>query len=114
LALFFALIPLPAAGENWPSFRGPNATGIADGLFVATRWDGVRSENIEWKAQLPGLGHSSPIVWGDRIFLTTAVSSDPDSIFVHGLDGRIDRRSDKAEHSFRVFSLSAESIRSSP
>jgi outer membrane protein assembly factor BamB len=108
LLLALTLAPAPAAGENWPSFRGPNATGIADGLSIATTWDGVRSENIEWKTKLEGLGHSSPIVWGDRVFLTTAVSSDPGSIFVHGLDGRIDRRSDKAEHSFRVLSLSAE------
>jgi outer membrane protein assembly factor BamB len=93
--------------ENWPSFRGPSATGIADGHALPSRWDAVRSENIEWKTPLAGLGHSSPIVWGDRIFVSTAVSSDPDSIFVHGLDGRIDRRSDRSEHSFLVLALRA-------
>jgi len=39
------MVPMPAAGENWPSFRGPNATGIADGLSIATSWDRVRSVN---------------------------------------------------------------------
>ena len=69
-----------------------NAAGIADGLALPTRWS-----EAEWHAAIPGLGHSSPIVWGERIFLTSAVSGDPDSIFVHGLDGRIDRRTDPAE-----------------
>jgi len=105
-ALALALLLVPHA-ENWPSFRGPNAAGIADGYEIPVQWDGVRSVNVAWKTPLPGLGHSSPVIWGDRIFLTTAVSSDPDAIFVHGLDGRIDRRSDRAEQSFRVFSLSA-------
>ncbi|HJS73273.1 MAG TPA: PQQ-binding-like beta-propeller repeat protein [Vicinamibacteria bacterium] len=107
VAVALVLSALPAAAENWPSFRGPNAAGIADGLSLATRWDGVRSENVEWKTKLEGLGHSSPIVWGDRIFVTSAVSGDPDSIFVHGLDGRIDRRSDRSEHRFVVYSLRA-------
>lgn len=105
-ALALALLLVPPA-ENWPSFRGPNATGNADGYDIPVQWDAGRSVNVEWKTSLPGLGHSSPIVWGDRIFLTTAVSADPDAIFVHGLDGRIDRRSDRAEQSFRVLSLSA-------
>jgi hypothetical protein len=51
------LVPVAAAAENWPSFRGPNASGIADGLGVPTRWDGVRSIHVEWKTKLPGLGH---------------------------------------------------------
>jgi outer membrane protein assembly factor BamB len=97
-----------AWGQNWPSFRGPNASGVADGLGIATEWDAPRSIGVEWKTPIPGLGHSSPIVWKDRIFLTTAVSEDPDSIFVHGLDGKIDRRTDRAAHSFRVYALRAE------
>ncbi len=108
-ALLVALVVASASADdgNWPSFRGPNASGIADGLSLPTRWDAVRGENIEWRTKLEGLGHSSPIVWGDRVFLTTAVSDNPDSIFVHGLDGRIDRRSDRAEHRFLAYSLSA-------
>ncbi|MGH9335784.1 MAG: PQQ-binding-like beta-propeller repeat protein, partial [Vicinamibacteria bacterium] len=76
-----------------------------------TTWDGVGAVNVEWKTEIPGLGHSSPILWGDRIFLTTAVSSNPDSIFVHGLDGKIDRRTDRSEHSFRVLALDASTGR---
>ena len=63
-----------AFSDDWPSFRGRNASGIADGQRIATTWDGEKSINILWKAAIPGLGHSSPVVWGDRIFVTTAIS----------------------------------------
>lgn len=96
----FAAILRAEAYENWPSFRGPNASGMADGMGLPARW-----EVVEWRTPIPGLGHSSPIVWGERVYVTAAVSADPDSIFVHGLDGRIDRRTDRAEHSFRVYAL---------
>ncbi len=62
------------ADGNWPSFRGPNGSGIGSGS-PPIRWDVKTGENIRWKTPIPGLAHSSPIVWGDRVFLTTAVSS---------------------------------------
>jgi outer membrane protein assembly factor BamB len=57
-------------GSNWPYWRGPAADGMAVG-DAPIRWSD--SENVGWKTDIPGLGHSSPVVWGDRIFLTTAV-----------------------------------------
>ena len=95
--------------QHWPSFRGPGASGIADNLDVPEKWNGETGENIAWKTPIPGLGHSSPVVWGDRIFLTTAVSENPDSIFIPGLDGRIDRRTDLAKHSWRVLGVDKSS-----
>ncbi|MDC0158019.1 hypothetical protein OAK38_09685, partial [Verrucomicrobia bacterium] len=59
---------------NWPQFRGPGALGIAEGFDTATSWDVPKSKNLKWKTPIPGLGHSCPVVWEDRIFLTTAVS----------------------------------------
>ena len=94
-----------AHAQNWSSFRGPNASGIADGLELPLEWDAPSGKNIAWATPIDGLGHSSPVVWNDRVFLTTAVSDDPESIFIPGLDGRIDRRSDTSLHSFRVVSL---------
>jgi hypothetical protein len=91
--------------QNWPSFRGPGASGIADGLDVPTNWNAETGENVVWKTPISGLGHSSPVVWGDRIFLTSAVSDDPDSFFSPNPDGRIDRRSDTSRHSWRVFGI---------
>lgn len=104
-SLFFAFASRSVCAENWPSFRGPNAEGIADGLDLPTRWDADTGTNVDWKTAIPGLGHSSPVVWEDRVFLTTAVSDDPHSIFVHGIDGRIDRRSDVSIHSYYVYAI---------
>jgi outer membrane protein assembly factor BamB len=65
------------APMHWPSFRGPNASGIADGQAPPLSWDEERALNIRWRVPVPGLGHSSPIVWGDKVFVTTAISSQP-------------------------------------
>jgi outer membrane protein assembly factor BamB len=64
-------IEAPAGEENWPQWRGPLGTGSAPGADPPVEWN--ESKNVRWKALLPGKGHSTPIVWGDRIFLTTAV-----------------------------------------
>jgi outer membrane protein assembly factor BamB len=63
-----------AYAENWPSWRGPGALGISSETGIPSKWDPAK--NIKWKMEVPGLGHSSPIVWGDRIFVTTAVNSN--------------------------------------
>ena len=77
---------------QWPSFRGPHASGVADGQHPPTMWDPKTGRNVLWSTPIPGLGHSSPIVWGDRIFLTTAVSDDPDPVFRRSWDIDPDRR----------------------
>ena len=69
--------PVERSARSWPSFRGPNASGLADGLDLPDEWDGEGSVHVEWKTAIPGLGHSSPIFWGERVFLTTAVSENP-------------------------------------
>lgn len=60
-----------AADENWPQWRGPGGQGISTETQVPLDWQPDR--NIVWKTALPGSGHSSPVVWGDRIFLTAAI-----------------------------------------
>ena len=94
-----------AHAQNWPSFRGKNASGIADGQNPPTEWDAGKSVNILWKTPIPGLGHSSPVVWGDRLFITTAVSNDAGSEFVHGLTTTAASAADSSKHSFRVYCL---------
>ena len=74
LALAAVLIlPAPlAARANWPQFRGPGARGVATAPGLPDRWSAT--ENVAWKTDLPGRGWSSPVVWGDRVFLTSVVS----------------------------------------
>ena len=59
-----------AAKNYWPHWRGPSVQGIVEGKGYPDRWSDT--ENVLWKVPVPGRGHSSPIVWGDRIFLTSA------------------------------------------
>lgn len=73
VALFLLLAA--AAVANWPHWRGPWANGISDEKEPPTEWGPDR--NIVWKAPLPGLGTSTPILWGDRIFLTSQVGDGP-------------------------------------
>jgi outer membrane protein assembly factor BamB len=56
---------------NWAQWRGPGGQGVSDETALPIRWSAT--ENVRWKTAIPGLGHSSPIVWGDRVFLTTAI-----------------------------------------
>ena len=62
--------PIHGTG-NWPSFRGEYASGVADGQNLPDIWNTENGENIIWKALVPGLAHSSPIIWENRIFVTT-------------------------------------------
>ena len=78
---------LRTARGSWPSFRGPQASGIADGQQLPDTWDVKTGENILWRTPIPGLAHSSPIVWGDRVFVTTAISQRPNATFKPGLYG---------------------------
>ena len=94
-----------AYAQNWPSFRGQHSAGVGDGNDLPAVWDAEKSTNILWKTPIPGLGHSSPIMWGDRIFVTTAVSSAPNSQFVHGLTETPASADDNSKHSWRVYCL---------
>jgi outer membrane protein assembly factor BamB len=61
-----------AADQNWPQFRGPDATGVSDNDALPLHWSAT--ENVAWKTDLPGRGWSSPIIWGDRVFLTSVIN----------------------------------------
>jgi outer membrane protein assembly factor BamB len=90
---------------NWPSFRGPDATGVADGQHPPLTWDVKKGENLRWKTAIPGFGHSCPIVWGDRVFLTTAVSGDPDPKVRTGNYGDVASVNDTSKHTWHVLCL---------
>ncbi|MBC8352072.1 MAG: PQQ-binding-like beta-propeller repeat protein [Planctomycetes bacterium] len=71
----YAISTATFGDDNWPQFRGHGGLGIGSGN-PPTKWDIQTEQNVSWKTPIPGLGHSAPIVWGDRVFLTTAVNSD--------------------------------------
>jgi outer membrane protein assembly factor BamB len=96
--------PTSPAG-SWPSFRGPQASGIAEHQNLPERWDGKTGENILWHTPIPGLAHSSPIVWGDRIFLTSACSTDPKASFRPGLYGDGDASTDRSVQKWMLYAL---------
>ena len=99
-------LPRPVPGkESWPSFRGANASGIARNQNLPERWDPKTGENILWRTPVPGLAHSSPVVWGDRVFVTTAISTRPNASFKPGLYGDGDASDDNSPHKFVLYAI---------
>lgn len=95
---------------HWPSWRGPLQTGEAPDAQPPTRWS--ESENILWKTEIPGKGHGTPVVWGNRIYLTTAVESGRlsevtghDPVSHEGHDGAHDNLKPSHTLDFRVLAL---------
>ena len=68
--LALLLCPLALRAENWPQWRGPRLDGSSPDRMLPVKWSAT--ENIGWRTQLPGEGHASPIVWGDRVFTAAA------------------------------------------
>jgi outer membrane protein assembly factor BamB len=64
----------PARGEDWPGWRGPRGDGTSLETTAPLHW--TAEDNIHWKVEIPGSGHSSPVVWGNRVFLTTCLEKD--------------------------------------
>jgi len=91
--------------RSWPSFRGRSASGVLEGMNLPDHWDGTTGENILWRTPIPGLAHSSPIVWGDRIFVTTAVSSLPSASFKPGLYGDGDASEDRSTQKWTIIAI---------
>jgi outer membrane protein assembly factor BamB len=94
-----------APAANWPGFRGPSASGIADGVRLPETWDVATGRNVAWTAEVPGLAHSSPIVWGDRLFLTSAISSRAGATFKPGLYGDGTASEDRTPQKWVVLAL---------
>ena len=106
-ALLLAALLLPpaaASAQNWPQFRGPGASGVAEGQKTPLSWDATRSAGVVWKTPIPGLSHASPVVWGERVFVITAESSDPAPTFVPK-DRGISLARDEAKHAWRIYAL---------
>jgi outer membrane protein assembly factor BamB len=111
LALVFVLTstaPAQPPAEQWPSFRGFQAAGTSASASPPLTWNVSSSTNVAWRTPIPGLGHSSPIVWGDRIYLTTAVSDAKaaQALTLGDSDSAgIDPAKDVVEHRWQLLAL---------
>jgi outer membrane protein assembly factor BamB len=95
----------PRPGIDWPQFRGIGATGIAEGFSLPISWNAADGTNIIWKTPVPGLGLSSPVVWGDDVFISTSISGKTDAGLKVGLYGDIASVQDDTPHEWRVYAL---------
>ncbi len=92
----------------WPRFRGPAGSGIGDGQGAPSAWDGESGKHVRWKTPIPGLALSSPVIWGHRVFVTTAVPSGGDASLRTGLYGDVDSVEDDSLHTWKVYALNSE------
>jgi outer membrane protein assembly factor BamB len=105
VVLVFSTPAQKTIDTSWPSFRGNHASGVADNQNLPLQWNGEKGTSIKWKAHIPGLAHSSPIVWGDAVFVTTAVSSRSNATFRRGLFGDGDASDDRSPQQWKVYRL---------
>src|SRR5579871_2379259 len=94
---------------DWSTFRGPDHSGVADNQHIPAAWNVATKENIRWSTEIPGLAHSSPIVWGDRVFVTTAISSRGNADFKRGLYGEGDASEDRSPQQWKLLCLNKKS-----
>src|SRR2546426_11570775 len=74
LGVAMAALSAPLRADEWPQFRGPNSAGlVAESTFPA-EWSA--DKNVAWKVKIPGVAWSSPIAWGDKVFVTTAITDN--------------------------------------
>jgi outer membrane protein assembly factor BamB len=102
VALSVASADTPRPGIDWPSFRGAYARGVADGAPAPLTWDVPGGKHMRWRVPVAGLGHSSPIVWGQQVCTASAVSGQPSPELKVGLYGDITSVVDATPHRWLV------------
>ncbi|HET8676209.1 MAG TPA: PQQ-binding-like beta-propeller repeat protein [Blastocatellia bacterium] len=102
-ALFLTLIALNTcfASDNWPQFRGPKSMGVADDPKLPDTWSAT--ENVSWKTEIPGVGWSSPVVWNNKIFVTSVISKGEIEAPKKGLYFGGERKASTDEHRWMVY-----------
>ncbi|HJR61385.1 MAG TPA: PQQ-binding-like beta-propeller repeat protein [Vicinamibacterales bacterium] len=110
--LWVALAGAVLSATDWPQFRGKDASGVAVGASAPpVAWSLEPARSIGWKIPIPGLSHSSPIVWGNRVFVTTAVAAEGKPALVLGdvSQSGIDSATDTGRHAWRLIALDKQS-----
>lgn len=110
-ALLLALVPADDPPATWPSFRGERARGVASGTPPPAGFDVGSGENVRWRVPVHGLGHAGPVVWGDRVFVATAVRLEGEAALdsLYGSDGYGAGESvpDEGPHAWQVLAFDA-------
>jgi hypothetical protein len=96
------------SSANWPGFRGTGSRGVADGQHPPLSWDISKGENVAWRTKIPGFGNSCPAVWGDRLFVTSAVSAEGNRDVRIGLYGDVDSVEDESVYDFVLYCLNKQ------
>jgi outer membrane protein assembly factor BamB len=91
--------------QQWPGFRGPWGRGFIENAQTPTSWNVDSSQHVKWKAPIPGLGHSCPVIWNNYLFVTTATSGASEEPLKVGLYGDIDEADDNVPYEFKVYCL---------
>ncbi len=107
LLLLFAQIVIVSAQSieperQWNMYRGHYASGVLDNAALPAKWNGESGENIAWKTEIPGLGHSCPVVWGEHIFVTSAISDSDKGDVKTGIYGSIGSVQDSSLHDWNI------------
>lgn len=105
ILLFTTSAQSPNPQRQWSMYRGSYASGVFDNANLPETWNAETGENVVWKTKIPGLGHSSPIVWGDNVFVTTAVSSKKNEDVKTGIYGSINPVPDSSVYEWRLYCL---------
>ena len=103
-AVLLAGAALDGRASDWPQFRGPGASGVS-AAEAPTTWNVGAGDNICWQTPIPGLGHASPIVWGDRVYIATAVRPGAKAEIKVGLYGAGDSYAEKEPHQWHLLCL---------
>lgn len=99
----------PDPERQWPSYRGCYAKGVLDNANLPDTWNVETGENVLWKYRVPGLGLASPVIWGNKLFITTAVSEADDKGFKTGMYGSIGSVDDESVHEWKIYCLDKNS-----
>jgi len=103
MVTLLALVALAFASDHWPQFRGPDSLGVVEDPALPDKWSAT--ENVAWKVEIPGVGWSSPIVWGDRVFVTSVISSVDGEKPKKGLYFGGERKAPADEHRWMVYAV---------
>ena len=91
--------------RQWPGYRGYMASGVLENANLPETFDFAKMENIRWKVRIPGMGISSPVIWANRLFITTAVSAEDKAGFKPGLYGDVTPVNDTSVHEWKVYCI---------